>query len=127
MIKIYEGYLSILHKYCMKTPATPEIIIERVLREWYSRKLKLKTKEELTTADMWELFGNLKPNIPKIPEKYLTGVDIDKKIEKNFIKIAEKLNLNPDDLATWLVYIFLKAFDIEKKIEIQKKRKTENY
>lgn len=116
-IHIDEEATNLLDKYCRIRPSKPELIVDRIVREWYSK-----------AAKQWIIHPRLIPKLPKIPEGKTTAVNIDKKIAKLYIltiaNINKRLNMeiNPVCLTSWLCKIFFKAYNIKYMTERYKER-----
>lgn len=107
-IHVDEEAIDVLERYCKIRPSTPEIIVGRVLREWYS-----------LAAKHWDKNPRLMPILPKVPETKTTGININRDIAKIYIKTVMALNkkhnedINPVCLASWLCKMFFKAFNVK--------------
>jgi hypothetical protein len=57
--------VNALYKYCAKTPAEVQYIVDRLVREWYCR-----------VAERWFRFPYSRPALPRVPESRVTSVGI---------------------------------------------------
>jgi len=121
LIPIHQDALELLEKYCKVRPSQSPLIIGRVLREWYSK-----------AALMWKKNPRLIPDLVDVPESELQNVEINKDIAKTYYscvydlkQIVNKTNPNnnftPENLAVFLMNMFINAFRIK---EVQSKDKS---
>jgi len=111
-IEIDENSFALLDKYCneLVRPAVMGAVLGRVLEAWYAQ-----------AAKEWAKDRNLIPKLPKVPEGITQGVDINSEDARIFLTTLKKLNektgleINPASLASWLVGLFIKMYDIKKK------------
>lgn len=108
--------INLLDKYCSTRPSEPELIVDRVLREWYVRAVPI-----------WRKNKDLIPQFPKIPEKQVGGISINSDHARNFYSYCYALELDPIKTASWLVKLFIRNFKIKKMTEISKKREQKKW
>ena len=111
-IRIRNKEFDLLDKYCniKVRPAQLPLVMSRIVRPWVTRG-----------AAAWARDPKLIPKFEKIPEKELTTVEISEDHARWFKNTCSRMEtkfdirINPDEVATFLVGIFCKAYDLVER------------
>lgn len=111
-VDIDEQCVRTLERYSLKGVAEIPLMIDRIVREWYS---------QATLA--WLKRPALIPALPKVPEGRIVKVKISRDHAKEYKATIAGLNaklgthIQEADLTTYLASMFIMAFKIKQKAD----------
>lgn len=119
-VEIDEDSMKLIDEYCRTRPAKPNLIIDRIAREFYTKVVKELKKN---TA----LMNDMKQKVERVPEEKRNAILINNEHARLFKNTAEKLGFDPCDLLSWQAKMFIKAHGMKRSVELNKERNMDDW